>query len=256
MEPRASDVQATGTLPLAGDEAVAAPPARRRPAPRRREPRISQTQMIILLGVLTILVISAGGWAVSLASNKRSPSNPPPASPNTPVPVTHFNDPDTGASLDYPRTWRKVEVPNATYRLVLDAGNNVAMTLRVFTTEVETNAANLANIKAVTDGIVTSNSTVNILKQQAIQLNDMVGYYYFYTFNDNNGLPAVHAHYFLFQGRKMNMIVFQSSVDDFEKNAATFDKIAESFHSDPRVAATAAPAANPSTTAAPTTSVP
>jgi hypothetical protein len=206
----------------------------------------------VLLSVLTLLVVSLGGFAISLASRNDDPL-PPPAADDTPVPVTRFQDPETGTSLEYPRAWRRVEVPNATYRLVLDGGNDVAMTLRVFTTEVPTTAENLANIKSVTDGIVTSNSTVQILKQQAIQLNEMIGYYYFYTFQDNNGLPAVHAHYFLFSGRKMNMIVFQALVDDFEKHASTFDRIAESFRSDPRIGAGTAPAATTSTTAATTT---
>jgi hypothetical protein len=198
-----------------------------------------------------VLVISAGTFAMSLAS--RSDDGPPPAPENTPVPVTRFDDPETGASLEYPRSWRKVEVPNATYRLVLDGGNNVAMILRVFTTEVPTTAANLENIKAVTDGIVGSNDTVKILKQQAISLNSMIGYYYFYTFTDDNGLSAVHAHYFLFQGRKMNTIVFQANVDDFDGLAATFDRIAESFRSDPNVGAGTGAPVTTSTTAATTT---
>ncbi len=217
------------------------------PAPRR-----SQGKLVVLLTVATVLVVSLAGLGMSLAS-RSSDNGPTPAPDNVPLPVTTFTDPETGASLEYPRSWRRVEVPNATYRLVLDGGNNVAMILRVFTTEVPTTAANLANIKAVTDGIVGSNPTVQILKQQAISLNNMVGYYYFYTFTDDSGLTAVHAHYFLFQGRKMNMIVFQSNADDFEGQAATFDRIAESFRSDPNVGAGTGPAASTSTTAAATT---
>ena len=237
-----------------------APPSRRPPvdaegdegpAPERR----SQTKLVVLLSVLTVLVISLAGFGMSLASRSDDPG-PAPAPDDTPVPVTRFQDPETGASLEYPRSWRRVEVPNATYRLVLDGGNNLAMTLRVFTTEVPTTAQNLENIKAVTDGIVTSNPTVKILKHQAISLNDMVGYYYFYTFTDDSGLPAVHAHYFLFQGRKMNMIVFQANVDEFERHASTFDRIAESFRSDPRVGSGVAPASTVPSTTAPPTSAP
>jgi len=135
------------------------------------------------------------------------------------------------------------------YRLVLDGGNNVGMTFRVFNTDVATTATNLANVKTVTDGIVSSNASVQVLKQQAVQLNGMVGYYYFYTFTDDAGLSAVHAHYFLFQGRKMNMIVFQASPDDFTRMAPIFDKVAESFRSDPKVELTGvAPITIPPTT--------
>jgi hypothetical protein len=111
---------------------------------------------------------------------------------------------------------------------------------------------NLQNFKAVTDGLVASNSTVTVLKEQAISLNGMLGYYYFYTFQDGP-VTAVHAHYFLFSGNKMNIIVFQTLPDDFEPMAGKFDKIAESFRSDPNVPPTSV---LPSTTSpAPTTTV-
>ena len=235
--------------------AQAAPPRRRPPArtevdgdERGRRRGRSQTNVVLLLSLLTVVVISLAGFGIAL-SGRSSNSGPPPAPDDTPVPVTSFRDPDTGASLDYPRTWKRVQVPNATYRLVLDGGNNVGMTLRVFPTEVATTATNLENVKAVTDGIVGSNASVQILKQQAVTLNGMVGYYYFYTFTDDSGLPAVHAHYFLFQGKKMNMIVFQSLPEDFEKLASTFDRIAESFRSDPAVTIAAAPATTTTTAA-------
>lgn len=199
-----------------------------------------------MLTVISVAVVGLGVFAVVLSS--RSSTTPPTPGATGPALVTTFRDPETGSSLDYPRSWQRVQVPNATYRLVLDGGNNVGMTLRVFTTDVATTASNLENVKAVTDGVVTSNSTVNILKQQAIQLNGLVGYYYFYTFTDDAGLPAVHAHYFLFQGRKMNMIVFQTPPDEFQSLAGTFDKIADSFRSDPNVVPQNAIAATTSTT--------
>jgi len=206
---------------------------------------------VIVLGVLTVLVVGLAGFAFVLGTGKDS-SGPAPAKP-APLPVTSFTDRQTGATLEYPRSWRQVQVPNATYRLVLDGGNDTGMTFRVFNTDVATTAANLENVKSVTDGVVTSNASVKILKQQAIQLNGMVGYYYLYTFTDDNGLSAVHAHYFLFQGRKMNMIVFQATPDDFPGKAAIFDKIAESFHSDPKVELTGVAPITVPTTTAPTT---
>jgi len=206
---------------------------------------------VIVLSVLTVLVVGLAGFAFVLGTGKDS-AGPSPAKP-APLPVTGFTDRQTGATLEYPRSWRQVQVPNATYRLVLDGGNDTGMTFRVFNTDVATTAANLENVKSVTDGVVTSNASVKILKQQAIQLNGMVGYYYLYTFTDDNGLSAVHAHYFLFQGRKMNMIVFQATPDDFPGKAAIFDKIAESFHSDPKVELTGVAPITVPTTTAPTT---
>jgi hypothetical protein len=183
--------------------------------------------------VATVVVLGLVVTAVVLTSGRKAKApGPAPASSGS-VPLTTFHDDQTGFTIQYPRSWQKAAVPNAEYRLALDGGNNVGMTLRVFDTETATTAANLENIKAVTDGLVTSNDTVKVLKQQAVTLNGMVGYYYLYTLKDDAGLDAVHAHYFLFQGHKMNMIVFQASPDDFQRMSSTFDQIAESFRSDP-----------------------
>ena len=211
------------------------------PPPRRR----SQAKLVVLLSALTVLVISVAGFAFSLSS-RSSDRGPAPAPADTPVPLTTYRDTETGFTVEYPRSWRRVDVPVAEYRLAVDGGNNVAFTIRVVPIQTPATAANLQNFKAVTDGLVASNSTVKVLKEQAISLNGMLGYYYFYTFTDG-AVTAVHAHYFLFSGHKMNVLVFQSLPDDFEAMAPTFDKIAESFRSDPNVPRVAATSPAPST---------
>jgi len=201
---------------------------------------------VVLLSVLTVVVIGVAAM-VFTAGNRSSDDRPPPADPDTPIPMTTFHDPETGISVEYPRSWKRVQVPVADYRLAVDGGNNVAFTIRVVPIQTPATAANLQNFKAVTDGLVASNSTVTVLKEQAISLNGMLGYYYFYTFTDG-AVQAVHAHYFLFSGNKMNVLVFQTLPDDFEPMAATFDKIAESFRSDPNVPPTSTAPASTTTT--------
>jgi hypothetical protein len=192
---------------------------------------------------------AGGGIAIGAAMNSRSnDALPPPAPENTPVPMTTFRDPETGISVDYPRFWKRVEVPVAEYRLAVDAGNSVAFTIRVVPIQQPATPQNLANFKAVTDGLVASNPTVKVFKEQAITLNGMLGYYYFYTFEDGP-ITAVHAHYFLFSGHKMNILVFQTLPDDFEPLAATFDRVAESFRSDPNIPPTSSVPASTTTTA-------
>jgi hypothetical protein len=217
----------------------------RRPARRTRSG--SSRKTIVILTVLSLVVVGLGVFGIVLSSRSSSKKPPAAADPNTPTPVTSFHDDLTGTTVEYPRTWQKVAVPVADYRLAVDGGNNVAFTIRVVPISTPATAANLENFKAVTDGLVGSNASVQILKQQAVSLNGMLGYYYFYTFTDG-GVSAVHAHYFLFSGNKMNVLVFQALPDDFAGLAPTFDKIAESFRSDPNVGAPA-----PSTTV---TSVP
>ena len=207
-----------------------------------------QKRMVVLLSVATVVVIGLIALAVSLASREPADDIPPPAAADTPVPMTTFRDAQTGFTVEYPRAWRRVEVPVADYRLAVDGGNNVAFTIRVVPIATPATAQNLQNFKTVTDGLVASNSTVQVLKEQAISLNGMLGYYYFYSFTDG-AVSAVHAHYFLFSGNKMNIIVFQTLPDDFQAMAATFDKIAESFRSDPNVpSAATAPASTTTTT--------
>ena len=222
----------------AGDDGVAPAPAR----------GARQKRMVTLMTILTVIVVVGGGIAIGAAMNSRSNDNlPPPASPDTPVPMTTFRDPQTGISVDYPRAWKRVEVPVAEYRLAVDAGNNVAFTIRVVPIQQVATPQNLANFKAVTDGLVASNPTVKVFKEQAITLNGMLGYYYFYTFEDGP-VTAVHAHYFLFSGQKMNILVFQTLPDDFEPLARTFDRVAESFRSDPNVPPTSSVPASTTTT--------
>jgi hypothetical protein len=219
------------------------------PAPDPRGWRRSPTRLVVVLSVLTAAVVGLAVFGVVLGT--RSPKKPPaPARDDTPVPVTSYRDAQTGFTVEYPRSWQKVELPVADYRLALDGGSNVAFTIRVLPIETPATAANLENFKAVTDGLVTSNNTVHVLKQQAVSLNGMLGYYYFYTFTDG-GVQAVHAHYFLFSGNKMNILVFQALPDDFARMAPTFDKIAESFRSNPDTpaGAVAVPASTTSTTA-------
>jgi hypothetical protein len=237
-----------------------AAPARRRPAVTddagdagdepdapARDPR--QKRMVVLMTILTVIVVVGGGIAIGAAMNSRSGNNGPTgAFPDAPVPMTTFRDPPNGITLEYPRSWKKVEVPVAEYRLALDAGNSVAFTLRVVPIQTPATAQNLQNFKSVTDGLVASNPTVKVFKEQAITLNGMLGYYYFYTFEDGP-VTAVHAHYFLFSGNKMNILVFQTLPDDFEPLAATFDKVAESFRSDPNIPPTSTVPASTTTTA-------
>ena len=213
--------------------------------PPRTDPR--QKRMVVMLSVATVVVIGLVALAFSIGSRDSGDDIPPPAAADTPVPMTTFRDAETGISVEYPRAWKRVELPVRDYRLAVDGGNNVAFTIRVVPIATPATAQNLENFKAVTDGLVASNSTVQVLKDQAISLNGMLGYYYFYTFTDG-AVTAVHAHYFLFSGNKMNIIVFQTLPDDFQAMAATFDKIAESFRSDPNVPSTASTPASTTTT--------
>jgi hypothetical protein len=206
----------------------------------------SQRKVLVIMTVLSVLVAALAVFAVV---NSRSSKKTPAAADTSTVdtPTTTYHDTLTGFTVQYPRSWQKINVPVADYRLAVDGGSNVAFTIRVVPIQTPADTSNLENFKAVTDGLVTSNSSVQILKQQAISLNGMIGYYYFYTFTDG-GVAAVHAHYFLFSGNKMNVLVFQALPDDFARLAPTFDKVAESFKVDADTSSTTVTTAAPATT--------
>lgn len=202
---------------------------------------------IIVLAALTVVVVILVVVAVLIsgdAGKKKTAAKPAP-DPNSPTTLpasslTVFHDNETGSTIRYPIGWQRLQAPSRDVRLVASApGGTAALLLRVERTEQATTPANLANVKAITDGIVGSNNGAQVLKEQAINDNGLIGFYYLYLFKDANGLDAVHAHYFLFQGHKMNSIVLEADPGDgFTKLTGLFDQIADSFRSDPEPADT------------------
>lgn len=149
-----------------------------------------------------------------------------------------YRDDEAGFTLAHPQTWIQTIRPQGDVRLVLGAGDGTTLRVRVAELEQAIDGSNLEEIRAVTSGIVaTPNPTVEkqFLKGDSFSVNGLPGYYYLYTLkNTETGEDAVNAVYFVFQGRKMNILMFQSlSADDFELHAAEFDTILGSFRSDP-----------------------
>jgi serine/threonine protein kinase len=148
-----------------------------------------------------------------------------------------FHDDQTGFSIKYPVTWLQHGSTSDNRLFISPAtGDGEALSIRVIPILVPATTENLANFKAVTDGLVTATPSAKVLKQQAITLDGLMGYYYLYTYTDDaTGVEAVHAHYFLFEGKRMFALIFQASpVADFQGLAGVFDTMAESFSVDRR----------------------
>jgi hypothetical protein len=147
-----------------------------------------------------------------------------------------FEDPDRGLSLSYPRDWRALELDGAdpSTVLVLSAGGQDSVLVRAVELAEPVTAENLADMNAVTDGIIAG-SEVTVLQESEIELNGMPGFYYLYLFDDAaTGEEGVHAHYFLFQGGLMHIIVFQAvPTARFDLLAPAFDAVAASFQVEP-----------------------
>jgi hypothetical protein len=228
--------------------------------------------------VLLVVVVAVGAYYLGHRGSKSNSASGTTATTKAPTDFTAFNDPATGTRLSFPKAWTRLPTTDseADIRLALSAGGSDLVLLRVIPLQSEVTAANLGDLKAVTDAVV-SGGKVQVLQQQQVEVNGLPGYYYLYTYTDaQNGQQGVHAHYFLFQGKKMNSIVFQAEpTSDFQRLATTFDQVANSFHSAPgdpppglapaipttvgpggTPATTVAPGGTPASTAAPSTAPP
>ncbi len=199
-----------------------------------------RSKAVVVLTVLSLVVVGAGvGALIWGRSRSGTGAAPPPQTQASPSRTLSdgafetFNDPETGFTIRYPRSWTKQAAPLREVRLRVTDANQYAAQVRVTRNEVVTTPANLANIKAVTDGIVGPG--VQILKQEAVTVNGLIGFHYIYTFTDtDSGLTSAQDHYFLFQGHKMNSIVFQAlPTESFDRMEPVFQQMLGSFHSDP-----------------------
>jgi len=218
-----------------GSVQVPPPPA----AEEATAPR-SRTKAVVVLTVLSLVVVGAGvGGLIWSRSRSAKTTPPPPAQAASPLPTISdgafvtFNDPESGMSIKYPRGWKRSEAPVREIRLLVSDGKQFSALVRVTHTDVATTPANLANLKAVTDGIVGPGA--QILKEDPITVNDLIGYRYIYTLTDkDSGLTTAHLHYFLFQGHKMNSVVFEALPSEtFPRIEGVFNQMLASFHSDP-----------------------
>jgi len=232
------DAGTTSTDGGSGDAVHPPPP----PLPPPDEPvstRRGRRGLVAILTVLSLVVVGAGiGGVIWSRSGKKKaaapPATQPPTSPTLPDgSFVTFKDSEAGFTIRYPRGWARSQPPVAEIRLWASDGKQFAASVRVIHTEEVTTPANLANLKAVTDGVVGPG--VQILKQDPITVNGLIGYRYIYTLTDkDSGLTAAHLHYFLFQGHKMNSIVFEAVPSEtFSRIEGVFDQMLGSFHSDP-----------------------
>jgi len=143
-----------------------------------------------------------------------------------------FRDTGSGFRVKYPRIWRrKLTPPASPVRLVLQTGEGFnGFSVRVDRPQVPT-TENLDDMEDIADGIIGTNPTAHVVQQRQVDLNGTPGFYYFYTFTDEQtGAEGAHGHYLLFKERRAYSLVFQAiPAQDFAHLAPVFDQIAETF---------------------------
>ncbi len=193
--------------------------------------------------VLVALVVSiAIGSSVfpSPSTPERDEPSPtataaPPRATATAVPegLVTFKDLESGFSIAYPRTWKRLEPVDPEVRLlVADGTNKVSLLIRDTPTGLTVTKDTLGTVRELTDSLVGADQRVTLLSSpEAITLDELPGYRYVYTFGDRNGESGgAHVHYFVFRGKRLISLVFQvPSARALKRGSAVLDRLAGTF---------------------------
>ncbi len=146
-----------------------------------------------------------------------------------------YIDEETGFSFAHPETWIPVSRPEGTQRVVLSAGGDNTVSVRYNQNEqAVVTVEDLEKVRETTDRIAGPEG-VQVLKREALMLNDMPTLYYLSRFTDEaSGAKGVNAQHFVFQGTNMYILLFQAfPEEEFDRLAPDFDKIRATFNGDP-----------------------
>jgi hypothetical protein len=217
-------------------------PARAAPA----APSQSRRGLVIALTVLSVIVVllAVGGVLLARSGNKAASSPPTTAGPSTTLATlpdagfTTFTDTDPQFSftIRYPRGWVRSDAPVKEIRLTVSDGKQFSARVRVIHPEEATTPGNIGNLKPTIEGFLGSN--IQLAKSDPVTVNGLIGFRYIYNYTaSDTGLTGAHVRYFLFQGHKMNDIIFEAvPSDSFGQMEGVFDQMLQSFHSDPEPA--------------------
>lgn len=203
----------------------------------------------MLAAGLGIMVVVLGAFLLGQRANRQEPPQSQPTSTSTsiapatvPADFVTYTDSEAGFTLKHPRTWRRVppeelNLPEGATppNLVVTPGGLDYVSVRVTELEGTVGPDNIGDLQAVTDAII-SDADVRVLERRSVTVNGMAGYYYLYTFTDGTTKQdGLHSHYFLFQGNRMNALVFQAvPAEAIRRLEPTFDAIRDSFESKPK----------------------
>lgn len=166
-----------------------------------------------------------------------------PIDPLTGIPVGYrkYHDEATGFTLAHPETWVPIARPDESRRLLLSAGGDSSLSVRYNLNDEPVNfESDLDALLTTTQRIVQSGGA-KVLKRQGFNLHGIDGITYLSRFtNEETGRSHVNAHYFLLQGRKMFIVLFQVAPlppvepeEEFERMLPHINAVLDSFTIDP-----------------------
>jgi hypothetical protein len=150
-----------------------------------------------------------------------------------PAGFSQFRSDHAGFEMGYPSNWTKLNPKDPQVLLLLAQGTQDSLLVRESELPEPVGPQQLPSARQVTDKLVTSNKSVQMITEpKQIELGGLPGFFYFYSFKDaTSGQEGAHSHFFLFNGKTMISMVFQTLPRErFASTAPTFDKVAGSFH--------------------------
>lgn len=200
--------------------------------------------LVIVIGALLAVGLgtSAAIWGPSFFARDRpaqaqkaaNTANQADASTKSrPVGFSEFRSEQAGFELAYPATWTKLSPKDPQVLLLASQGTQDSFLVRASELQEPVGLQQLPAARQMTDKIVTSNKSVQLVTDpKQIELGGLPGFFYFYSFKDPaTGQEGAHSHFFLFNGKTMISMVFQTlPKEHFSESAKTFDQIVSSFH--------------------------
>ncbi|MGH4010994.1 MAG: hypothetical protein ACRDTH_23025 [Pseudonocardiaceae bacterium] len=193
--------------------------------------------LAIAIGVLLVAGLASGLVVGRVMLAPEEPAKATNAAANSPTGAkpadfTAFRSELAGFELAYPTSWSKLNTNDPQILLLASQGTQDSFLVRSLELQAPVGPKELPAAKQLTDQIVTSNETVQMVTEpKQIELGGLPGFFYFYSFKDpSSGQEGAHSHYFLFNGKTMISLVFQSlPKEHFPTSAPTFDKITSTF---------------------------
>jgi hypothetical protein len=183
------------------------------------------------LTALVVVLLGASAWVIG---QQFSSSNAP---RHRSTRYITFKDPAGAFEGGYPASWKRVPTSSPAFILLAKGPNGASYEVAKTTITAPVNATNLGAARKLTQRIVNSGPQVTLIKTKyrqpgVVSIGGLPGLLYLYTFVDpTTGETGAHAHYFLFDGRTMITLVFQSlPSNNFTSQAPQFDQISRTFH--------------------------
>ena len=154
------------------------------------------------------------------------------SAPVKPAGFTDFRSEQAGFELSYPSTWSRLSPKDPQVLLLVSQGTQESFLIRASELPEPIGREQVLAARQFTDQLVTSNKSVQLVAEpKQIELGGLPGLFYFYNFTDAaSGQEGAHSHYFLFNGKTMISLVFQTLPKErFAESAKTFDDITATF---------------------------